>query len=56
MPPAGATKYTTTLIVLGASGDLASRLLLPALGQLLTREPERSIRLVGAGMDDWDDT
>ncbi len=45
----------TTLIVLGASGDLTARLLMPALGQLLTREPERSIRLVGAGMDDWDD-
>jgi glucose-6-phosphate 1-dehydrogenase len=49
------TDSPTTLIVLGASGDLTSRLLMPALGQLLTREPERSIRLVGAGMDDWDD-
>lgn len=46
---------STTLIVLGASGDLTSRLLMPALGQLLTREPERSIRLVGSGIDDWDD-
>ncbi len=45
----------TTLIILGASGDLASRLLLPALGQLLTREPERQVRLAGAGMDDWSD-
>lgn len=49
------TTTQTTLIVLGASGDLTSRLLMPALGQLLTREPERSIRLIGAGMDDWDD-
>ncbi|WP_375386428.1 glucose-6-phosphate dehydrogenase [uncultured Microbacterium sp.] len=49
------TAPQTTLIVLGASGDLTSRLLMPALGQLLTREPERSIRLIGAGMDDWDD-
>ncbi|WP_438352148.1 glucose-6-phosphate dehydrogenase [Microbacterium sp. CJ88] len=49
------TDTQTTLIVLGASGDLTSRLLMPALGQLLTREPERSIRLIGAGMDDWDD-
>lgn len=45
----------TTLIILGASGDLTSRLLLPALGQLLTREPGRSVRLHGAGMDDWTD-
>lgn len=52
---APATSTKTTLIVLGASGDLTARLLLPALGQLLTREPERGIRLIGAGMDDWDD-
>lgn len=45
----------TTLIILGASGDLTSRLLLPALGQLLVREPGRSVRLHGAGMDDWTD-
>ena len=45
----------TTLIILGASGDLTSRLLLPALGQLLAREPGRSVRLHGAGMDDWTD-
>lgn len=49
------TTDMTTLFVLGASGDLASRLLLPALGQLLTQFPERRIRLIGAGMDDWDD-
>lgn len=45
----------TTLLILGATGDLTSRLLLPALGQLLTLEPHRRIRLRGAGMDDWDD-
>ena len=45
----------TTLIILGASGDLTSRLLLPALAQLLAREPERKVRLQGAGIDDWDD-
>ncbi|MFH8251097.1 glucose-6-phosphate dehydrogenase [Microbacterium sp. B2969] len=44
-----------TLCILGASGDLTSRLLLPALAQLLTEETERSVRLVGAGIDDWDD-
>lgn len=45
---------TTTLLILGASGDLTSRLLLPALGQLLHRAPERDITLIGAGSDDWD--
>jgi glucose-6-phosphate 1-dehydrogenase len=45
----------TTLIILGASGDLTSRLLLPALGQLLVRQPDRSVRLHGAGMDAWTD-
>ncbi|MFJ4036647.1 glucose-6-phosphate dehydrogenase [Microbacterium sp. NPDC090007] len=45
----------TTLIILGASGDLTSRLLLPALGQLLTREPGRSVRLHGAGIENWSD-
>lgn len=38
----------TTLVIFGVSGDLTSRLLLPALGQLLTREPERTVRVVGA--------
>ena len=44
-----------TLLLLGASGDLAGRLLLPALGQLLDAEQERrGIVLVGAGSEDWD--
>ncbi|AMB58070.1 glucose-6-phosphate dehydrogenase [Microterricola viridarii] len=47
-----------TLIILGASGDLTARLLLPALGQLLTRDPGRSLHLLGAdrrqlGRADW---
>lgn len=46
---------TTTLVILGASGDLTSRLLLPALGQLLTTEPNRHVRLIGAGTQDWTD-
>lgn len=46
---------TTTLVILGASGDLAARLLLPALGQLLTTEPDRRVRLIGAGTEDWKD-
>ncbi|MGZ0712379.1 glucose-6-phosphate dehydrogenase (plasmid) [Coraliomargarita sp. W4R53] len=49
------TDSDTTLCILGASGDLTFRLLLPALGQLLTEEPNRTVHLVGAGMDDWDD-
>ncbi len=49
---------TTTLFIFGANGDLTSRLLLPALGQLLTLEPDRDIHLVGVGQemgtdDDW---
>ncbi|WP_204162061.1 MULTISPECIES: glucose-6-phosphate dehydrogenase [unclassified Rathayibacter] len=43
----------STLLILGATGDLSSRLLLPAVGQLLTREPERRLQLVGAGREDW---
>lgn len=43
-----------TLLIFGASGDMAARLLLPALGQLLTREPDRRIRIVGVGSDDGD--
>ena len=33
----------TTLIVLGASGDLTSRLLLPGLGEVLALQPERQV-------------
>lgn len=44
-----------TLLLLGASGDLASRLLLPALGKLLDAEPDRRDLLVlGAGAEAWD--
>ncbi|MEW1958217.1 glucose-6-phosphate dehydrogenase [Kineococcus sp. NPDC059986] len=52
-----------TLLVLGASGDLASRLLLPGLARLLVsdrrEDPDHghgsSLELVGAGAEDWDD-
>ena len=45
-----------SLVLLGASGDLAGRLLLPALGQLLDAEPERrDLVLLGAGAEDWDE-
>nr|WP_294695192.1 glucose-6-phosphate dehydrogenase [uncultured Friedmanniella sp.] len=47
---------TKTFLLLGASGDLAGRLLLPALADLLEAEPERrDVVLVGAGAEDWDD-
>ncbi|MEZ0493170.1 glucose-6-phosphate dehydrogenase [Kineococcus sp. TBRC 1896] len=52
-----------TLLVLGASGDLASRLLLPGLARLLVSDRREdpghghgsSLQLVGAGAEDWDD-
>ncbi|ANS79671.1 Glucose-6-phosphate 1-dehydrogenase [Serinicoccus hydrothermalis] len=49
---------TTTLLILGASGDLTRRLLLPGLGTLLREEPERSVRVMGAdrvelSQEDW---
>jgi glucose-6-phosphate 1-dehydrogenase len=42
----------TTLLILGASGDLTSRLLLPGLGSLLAVETERRVRVVGADRND----
>ena len=38
----------TTLLILGAGGDLTHRLLLPGLASLLIVEPERRVRVVGA--------
>jgi glucose-6-phosphate 1-dehydrogenase len=46
------TQSISTLLILGASGDLSSRLLLPALGQLLTQQPDYALHLVGAGQED----
>ncbi|HWS49521.1 MAG TPA: glucose-6-phosphate dehydrogenase [Microbacterium sp.] len=45
----------TTLVIFGVSGDLTSRLLLPALGQLLTIETSRRVRLIGADREDRTD-
>ncbi|MET1044157.1 MAG: glucose-6-phosphate dehydrogenase [Microbacteriaceae bacterium] len=45
----------STILILGAGGDLTSRLLLPALGQLLTVEQDRRVRLIGAGTTEWSD-
>ncbi|MEU8657658.1 glucose-6-phosphate dehydrogenase [Actinoplanes philippinensis] len=44
-----------TLIILGASGDLTARLLLPGLGALLTAGHVPGLTLIGAATDDWDD-
>jgi glucose-6-phosphate 1-dehydrogenase len=49
------TRSIGSLLLLGASGDLSGRLLLPALGQLFDREEERrDVVLVGAGSETWD--
>ena len=43
-----APQPTTTLLILGASGDLTARLLLPGIATLLRAEPDRRLRVVGA--------
>lgn len=48
--PEGAVK---TLLILGASGDLTGRLLLPGLARLITRGRADGLQLVGAGSDGW---
>lgn len=45
----------TSLVIIGASGDLAARLLLPALGELLHDEPGRRLELIGGGSSGMDD-
>ena len=42
------------LVILGASGDLTHRLLLPGLGTLLKADHGITVHLVGAGAEDWD--
>ena len=44
-----------TLLILGASGDLTRRLLLPGLGSLLHIEPDRQVELFGVGRTGLDD-
>lgn len=46
---------TSTLVILGASGDLTHRLLLPGLGTLLNQRQNHDIHLVGAAADDLTD-
>lgn len=45
----------TTLVLCGAGGDLASRLLLPALGSLLVARPERRVVLLGSDRQELSD-
>ncbi|MGP4033763.1 glucose-6-phosphate dehydrogenase [Pseudarthrobacter sp. 1C304] len=49
------TSQTTvkTLLILGASGDLTGRLLLPGLARLVARGRADGLALVGAGSDAW---
>lgn len=42
-----------TLVILGASGDLTTRLLLPGLATLLKNEPERQVRVIGAATESF---
>ncbi|WP_326965459.1 glucose-6-phosphate dehydrogenase [Arthrobacter sp. CG_A4] len=42
-----------TLLILGASGDLTGRLLLPGLARLVARGHTEGLTLVGAGSDPW---
>jgi glucose-6-phosphate 1-dehydrogenase len=56
MLPSMATKTpATTLLILGAGGDLTHRLLLPGLASLLACEPDREVRVVGADRADLTD-
>ena len=49
------TSQTTvkTLLILGASGDLTGRLLLPGLARLVSAGRAEGLTLVGAGSDPW---
>jgi glucose-6-phosphate 1-dehydrogenase len=49
------TTIQTTLLILGASGDLSKRLLLPGLATLLEVKDEFHVQLVGAGTEDLSD-
>ncbi len=44
-----------TLLLLGATGDLTRRWLLPGLGPLLAMEDDRALSLIGSGTEVWDD-
>ena len=45
-----APQPSTALLILGASGDLTSRLLLPGVATLLAAEPSRRVQIIGADL------
>ena len=53
--PARAAGDPQTLLILGASGDLTTRLLLPGLGGLLAAGGAAGLSLLGSGASEWDD-
>lgn len=57
-PPGAASEVTAgeqTLLILGASGDLTARLLLPGVAGLLAKGIGAGLLLLGSGIEDWDD-
>jgi glucose-6-phosphate 1-dehydrogenase len=48
-----AARPTKTLLILGASGDLTGRLLLPGLAELLASGRHSGLEVVGAGHEAW---
>ncbi len=52
-PSPAAGQRIKTLVILGASGDLTGRLLLPGVARLIASGRAPGITLVGAGSDDW---
>ena len=46
---------TQSLVILGATGDLTARLLLPGLGGMLATGDVQGLEVIGSGLDDWDD-
>ncbi|TDN43593.1 glucose-6-phosphate 1-dehydrogenase [Curtobacterium flaccumfaciens] len=51
----GMSSLQTSLLILGASGDLSKRLLLPGLATLLEVKDDWDVQLVGAGVEDISD-
>ena len=54
-PPTRHDRVPQTLLLLGATGDLAARLLLPGLGRLVATGAQPDLTLIGSGTEDWDD-
>lgn len=51
----GMSSLQTSLLILGASGDLSKRLLLPGLATLLEVKDDWDVQLIGAGVEDLSD-